>query len=127
MVVEIYCGENRTCVPGYQFYCYYPETNLLYHCIGRNDWQYQCWDGGEWEWNNYLEHDNTPDGSRLTSIVTDNIFATSASLDVRDAAQSETVSNDSVTSFADETDSEKSEDSWSEKFTPFNDVKSDSY
>lgn len=71
MVVEIYCGVQVNAVPGYNFYCLDWKENRLYHCIGRNDWQYQCWDGAEWEWGNYLERDGTADNSLLTSLHTD--------------------------------------------------------
>ena len=41
-----------------------------------------CWyDGSEWEWQNFMEPDGTPDQSLLTSVDTDYIYATSPSDD----------------------------------------------
>lgn len=80
LTVDIYCGAYVQAVPGYQFYCYDYLTGLYHYCIGRNDWWYQCWDGQEWEWGNFLEADGTPDNSLLTSLDTDYQPGTSASI-----------------------------------------------
>ena len=58
-------------VPGYEFYCYDYKTGLVHYCIGREDWQYQCWSGKEWQWGHYNENDNSADSYLLTSIDTD--------------------------------------------------------
>lgn len=80
LTVDIYCGAYAQAVPGYQFYCYDYLTGLYHFCVGRDDWWYQCWDGQEWEWGNYLEHDGTVDNSLLTSLDTDGLAGTSASI-----------------------------------------------
>ena len=84
LTVDIYCGAYVQAVPGYQFYCLDPYTGLYHYCIGRNDWWYQCWDGQEWEWGNFLEADGTGDNSALTSLDTDYMAGTSASILVND-------------------------------------------
>ena len=48
---------------------------------------YKCMDAkGEWEWGNWNEGGDglSIDKSALTSVITDGIFGTSASIDVRD-------------------------------------------
>ena len=80
------CGAYFNVAPGQEFFCYDPLTTIYHHCVGTNDWRYICWDaaGQEWEWGNYNEADGTPDNSLLTSIETDGLPGTSASVNVRD-------------------------------------------
>jgi len=89
LTVDIYCGAYVQAVPGYEFYCYDYLTGLYHYCIGRNDWQYQCWDGAEWEWGNFNERDGTVDNSLLTSLETDGLAGTSASILVENNFYSE--------------------------------------
>ena len=63
--------------------CYDPSDNVIKHCLHGPAFD-RCLDPAtnEWEHANRFEDDGTEDGSPLTSVVTDNIAATSPSIAV---------------------------------------------
>lgn len=75
------CGKHFKYGMGEQFACWDQHDNVVKNCWGIGDRNYKCLDptNGKIEWPNWNEDDYTPDNSRLTSIETDNILATSPS------------------------------------------------